>query len=410
MTLIDELDRAIRYDTEDAKSVSSSPEAASLVHHISEGDNVALGAFADLLRERSHPAAPFVERIRDGEGISGDPYRQGQVHFHSAETVSPHYTTASHFITLPESSPTAGVARLDYLHLPAGHFVHFRAGPSAHSEYKRSWLLPISEEDAKGLTASMKAINPYKGVEFEKVLNGQPPDSEFYHERMREAGLAHYAPTDNYRFSQDVGEVLKYVHWQKSDWYGKLAESPTDSTPHLVFADWLQENGDEALAHKVRSEATDEMLSVPRRPYQQLPDDYSDHDAVKQHIHHTHPNPTVRAMAGGVGEVPHPDMTDLLLHSTEPDDHDVAIYLSPEDSPKTHTAHKDLHQLNSHPFAEAGLFAKVVRGTVYLMDHEYPYGNKYGAPSIRFTSPVNDHSEMAALVQHANELRQQRTV
>lgn len=220
-----------------------------------------------------------------------------------------------------------------------------------------------------------------------------------------------------------LSEVLKYVHWDRKDWFPALVgEGATDAHRQLVYADWLEDHGGEpALADRVRKEANKSLAMAGRTsPPVRMGDDATEHEFVRQAVRTGHPSAVVRAMVGGRvtpdqphGENDHPQLTDLLLRSAHPSDHDVGVFLADPD-PEPKNGHPHLNRLNTHRFREQGLFAKQVGGTVYLLDNEdleeddRKRRRSYGAPEIRFHAPANDPEEVSALIEHADQIRTQR--
>jgi uncharacterized protein (TIGR02996 family) len=220
-----------------------------------------------------------------------------------------------------------------------------------------------------------------------------------------------------------LNEVLKYLTDKKEDFYPAVVD-PNEHTPHLMLADFLNENGDPETAERIRTEVKKQQ-EYPQaiKPTRLGGDHVTDHDFVLAAVRSGHPNPTVRALASRVipglppkEKVPENtnrrnDLIDLLLHSdpqTRPHDHDVAVTLAPSDPVRSHTAHSRLRRINGAG-GESGLEAKVVRGVMYLLDHEHPDRNAFGAPGILFTSPVNDDNELDELEAHAQNVRAERS-
>lgn len=432
-TFISDLGSALRYGITEANALSfGTPltrEAGAITHQAALGDNIALAALADMLRENDHPAAPFLEKIRDGHAVEGEWFEHNMLGLMHA-TRGGKYTRPYDYFVLPtdeHKNPETGVGSVGYLHLPSGHFMQVALEAGVKNEgdqpVRRSWLLPASEEEVKEYAAGLgKMQGNYPNdigseAHFHKALKEQPePPDDSYHRRLRNAGLGHLAPPESADdYAADISEVLKYVSWDKpTDVYPQLLQEPLDAHLHAVYADWLQDRAqtpeDHQLAERVRREAHKSLLiDRPLKPAK-LNDDASLHDFVLHAIRTGHQNPTVRAMAGErIGDTPHPELINLLLHSDHPYDQDVAIWLAPEDAKDSHAAHSRLKRINSRANEEAGLQAKVVRGTVYLLDHEVPDHRAYGAPSILFTAPVNDHSELDELEAHAQNVRAERT-
>jgi uncharacterized protein (TIGR02996 family) len=206
-------------------------------------------------------------------------------------------------------------------------------------------------------------------------------------------------------YEEDLNFVLKYNLNSKSTWMPALSD-PADHVAPLVFADWLEENDGHELAGKIRKQVELSKSGGIIKPHR-LGDAASDHDFVVHAVRTGHQNPTVRAMASMPD---HSDLIDLLLHSdskVRPHDHDVAVFLSQPDPHKSHSAHSTLSKINRRT-PDSGLQAKVVRGTAYLLDYEHNDRRSYGAPAIVFHAPVNDHSEMQALADHAHQLATER--
>lgn len=213
-------------------------------------------------------------------------------------------------------------------------------------------------------------------------------------------------------YEDSLSHVLKYSN-TKSERFLPVLSDPTDLTAPLVFADWLEEKDrpEPEMADRLRREVQRQREGHPIRPMG-LGDEYSGPDTVLNAVRTGHPNPTVRALANKFDELPHPHFFDLLFHSNSeaaPWDHDVAVYLHPEDGSSTHSVHSQLKTLNSRPFRESGLEGKVVRGQLYLLDHDAPDPRAYGAPAIVFHSPVNDPSEVKALVDHGRKMVAERS-
>jgi uncharacterized protein (TIGR02996 family) len=217
-------------------------------------------------------------------------------------------------------------------------------------------------------------------------------------------------------YIDDLNRVLKY--YTKQDWLHAIA-TDHNATPHLAYADWLDENNEPELAAKIREQAQGDLLGK-RKPLVRLGDGVSDHDFVLNAIRHRHPNPTVRALAEAYAEAEpelHNDtfvgnrplyrnqLVDLLLHSPQHYDQDVAVLLADHDRPGAHSA--TVSRINHHSLP-TGLSAKSVRGTTYLTDEMQPDHKAFGAPAIVFTAPSADHSELAALEAHANHLAAER--
>lgn len=207
-------------------------------------------------------------------------------------------------------------------------------------------------------------------------------------------------------FSDDLSTVLRYLTEKDSDFYPSLV-GPFEQTPHLMFADFLKGKGEDELADRIHRQ-TELSNNVGGRP---LPASWLHTESGKDRTLHAvrtgHPNPTVRALSGRVNDGPDHRLFDVLFHSPYDADHDIAVYLSPEDGPKTHSSHKQVSAINKAGYNE-GLEAKVVRGTVYLIDHDTLDPHGYESPSILFTAPVNDHSELKAMEDHARAIAEQR--
>lgn len=61
-------------------------------------------------------------------------------------------------------------------------------------------------------------------------------------------------------FNADLGRVLKYgVGHSHADFVRKIAEEPTEHTPALVYADWLEENGHSGVADHIRKVVQDDQ-------------------------------------------------------------------------------------------------------------------------------------------------------
>jgi uncharacterized protein (TIGR02996 family) len=212
----------------------------------------------------------------------------------------------------------------------------------------------------------------------------------------------------------NLNKTIRYVTDKKQDFYPAVSD-PHEMTPHLMLADWLRENGDareQELGDKIHDEVIRSQSGVPLKPVR-LGDAYSNHDYVLNAVRTGHQNPTVRALASQstIGMPPHPDLLDVLFNSDphlRPHDHDVAVYLSPDDPYSSHTAHSTVTRINRTHTNESGLEAKVVRGQLYLLDHEHPDAHSYGAPAVVFHAPVNDAGEVKALEQHANQVANER--
>jgi hypothetical protein len=205
-------------------------------------------------------------------------------------------------------------------------------------------------------------------------------------------------------FIESLGRAIKYLT-ERQDFYPALAGP--ELTPHLMYADYLRDNGEPELGDRIHKEVELTQQGVRPKPAK-LGDSHSLHDFVLHAVRTGHPNPTVRALSGRFNEPPHPDLANVLFHSDNPSDHDVAVWLSPEDKAASHSSHDLLKRINSKANFDHNLEAKVVRGTVYLLDHAHPDRNAYGAPGIVFTAPVNDRSEVEALGAHADQLRAER--
>jgi len=211
-------------------------------------------------------------------------------------------------------------------------------------------------------------------------------------------------------YTDDLNAVLKYVTDRKEDFYSSLMGGSGDLTPHHLLVDFLQERDEsDPLVHRLRTELDRTKSGQKIRPVR-LGDAYSLHDFVLHALRTGHPNPAVRAFAGlsDVGHPPHPDLLNLLFHSDRPEDQDAAVWLHPEDETSSHSSHSLMKKLNSRQLKDNGLETKAVRGTAYLLDHEATDHNYYGAPEIRFTAPINDHSELAEMEQHAHQLAEGR--
>jgi uncharacterized protein (TIGR02996 family) len=222
---------------------------------------------------------------------------------------------------------------------------------------------------------------------------------------------------------ESLERVIKYSNWQRQDWFPALVgDGAHDHHKALVFADWLDEHGGEPeLAEKVRREAH-KSLALNGRPLKpnRLGDNYTLADFVLHAIRTGHPSPTVRAMSGKapsptnpLGEPPHPQLSTLLLRSSHAADQDVGAFLAlPDPEPKA--GHPHLKRLNTMFIREAGLEAKQVDGTVYLMDHEdleddgHQQRRSFGAPEIRFTADAKDPQELAAMEAHAHQIASAR--
>lgn len=207
----------------------------------------------------------------------------------------------------------------------------------------------------------------------------------------------------------ELERAVKYATNSTSDFFRSVSD-PHELTPHLMLADWLMEGEDPDLGQRIKREVERNQKGERLKPVK-LGDNQSTHDFILHAVRTGHPNPTVRALAGRFGDLPHPHLFDVLFHSdptTRPTDHDVAVWLSPEDHPSTHATHAILKRINSRANFEGDLEAKVVRGTAYLLDHRHPDRNGYGAPGIVFEAPVNDRSEMEALAAHAAQLASER--
>lgn len=204
-------------------------------------------------------------------------------------------------------------------------------------------------------------------------------------------------------FVDELNKALRYH--TKADWQQAVSQSD-DATPHLSYADWLEENGEPETAGRVRTEAQHNLMGHPVRPVR-LGDNYSEHDYVLHAVRTDHRNPTVRALAQATeaGHPPNPDLINLLFHSEHPADTDVAVFLAPEDRPAAHTP--VVNRINRNSLT-TGLMAKTVRGTVYLMDNETPDHRAFGAPQIVFHSPATDQRELAAMAAHADHIATER--
>jgi hypothetical protein len=304
---------------------------------------------------------------------------------------------------------------LEYLNLPDGHFWHVRFGnpKSGSSEGNRSFFVPTTPEEVKGFADQIAEDRPEHAANLRTAADlpphqpATPYAQQRYEDGMREAGLGHALKSPPAEQHRTYDEKLKYVFWDRHDFFPKVVGSPAaEVANHLVFADYLTERGDEQLADRIRSEAAKTHLSRVR-----LGDDHSLHDFVLSAVKSAHPSPTVRALAHPVGDfMHHPDLVDALLHSDSVPDLDAAVWLAGEDRIPPHHLAKDYHKrINTRDFAEQGLEAKVVKGTMYLLDHEDTSHRSYGAPSVIFTAPVADHNEMHQLMQHADGVRRERS-
>lgn len=210
--------------------------------------------------------------------------------------------------------------------------------------------------------------------------------------------------------TRGLNRVLKYH--QKSDFHPNLVgHSASENTHHLVYADYLQENGEEELAHRVRNQV--QWGPQGRR---MGGDRTSDQDFVLGLTATRHPSPTVRALANShQGLRHHPDLVPLLFSSPLATDHDLAVALAHPDPDPEHdpdrdgSAHWVARQINSRSgdyHFGAGLSAKVVNNTLYLLDHEQvPF---LGAPQIVYHADGNDPSDLRALWRHADHLANER--
>lgn len=215
----------------------------------------------------------------------------------------------------------------------------------------------------------------------------------------------------------ELGRALKYLTEREDFIKPTMVGQHSDLLPHKMFADYLMDSPNPAdtevgglLAQEVDKSEKGHRLGLVR-----LGDGATMHDTIRAALASAHPNPTVRAYAKHIarqpaGAAPPHDLFSILLSSERPHDQDAGVYLHPEDHHSTHSAHRTLAHLNSQPFAESGLEAKVVRGTVYLMDHEDVSNPTWGAPSIVFTAPVNDPSELAEMRAHAEQIVAERNV
>lgn len=214
-----------------------------------------------------------------------------------------------------------------------------------------------------------------------------------------------------------LDDAIKYVSWDRGDWFPALVGSAGDHHKPLVFADWLEEHGaDPELADRIRKHVQKVMAGGGGdRP--DTGDGRASADVVRDKVRSRHPSPVVRAMVGGhrdpkTGQIApdHPDLTRLLLSSPHDADHDIAVYLAKPDPEKSQP---HLRTLRRDEFKDAGLTAKQVNGVLYLLDHERgrsagDTNGSYDAPEILYHADVNDAPDVAGLIEHAKTVAASR--
>lgn len=187
--------------------------------------------------------------------------------------------------------------------------------------------------------------------------------------------------------------------------------APHDHAPALVYADWLDEQGQSEMAKAVRKETA----TGPRAPERPSP-----LGPLWGRVQDTHPNPVVRAAArtytrNGFAERGRA-VARVLLTSPNPQDHAHAWLLHPEDdgrekavyndphsrlrlTPLQTRFHQEAHHLEEimaiHP--HRFFSGRVVGGRFHLFDHHQP--DSIGQPTL--VGSAAKAVELDALLAHA---------
>lgn len=207
----------------------------------------------------------------------------------------------------------------------------------------------------------------------------------------------------------NLNRAIKYVFWDRTDWYPKLVGSkadPFDRHSHEIFADWVADKGDHALGEKIREE-----VLKGRMPY--LPNSTKRQelrDRAVEDIREHHPSATVRAMAHEPApDSPypfHPDLVDILHHSDRIQDKDLFATVAPEDPMHEHPPLKTT--LQEDYYDQSGLEPRVIRGKLYLLDHTKPDPKAFNVPHVVAEANVGDQAELAKLHTEARRIADQR--
>lgn len=428
---------ALKYGVAEAKGLrfdnSGNSEASNRLHSairefVHKDNRTALAGIVDLLQDNDHPLASVIGKLFTGEGREIEPNRSGLLgHFARRPADDPsglHLTNYTGLQWDPESGrgankPVIGTTALRFK--DGQNFFHlYLQGdrPEGEAAKRREFLVPATEDEIEDYAHQMREIAPEHS---NAILNGDHyGNSDFALNPVNEnyvrtgVGLPPL-PAEEPVHHQSLSQALKYITARPEEWTHHLAD-PQKRDLHLIWADVLNDNGMDGLAHKVREESKTRRFQVP----QPQGEESDARQVIFANLNHRHPSPAIRALAEEYYTGPldfgllkdnkaHSLLVHALRQSPREADQDAGVYLAPVEIPHSqHPAQKHFKQLDSHLFANAGLMPKLVGDTLYLMDWNHPEAESYGAPAIRYHAHIGDRQDLDGLVAHAEELRQQQ--
>lgn len=191
--------KALKYGAAEVEEIGTprtplSKEAQGFVEAAAKpGEQQPLLALSDYLEEHGHPLAPYIRRAATGEG-------EGQILHHnllgSSHSATPKQSSVVPAGNFPIFSGLTGPSlHHSYYKLPNGHYFHLDV--DADNDNRRSFLLPVSEDEVNDYISSMSKMAEEKPNSWMKSLsdsmtnakNNPIPDRPGFDERFRSAQL-----------------------------------------------------------------------------------------------------------------------------------------------------------------------------------------------------------------------------